>query len=112
MRRKKKQLPRLEATALIDTAALASLRKLSDEALAIELTNATTTEAWLWTTEAALRADPGEPTALADLAERGASYCRISREVMLIFIADRVEEKKAKDEKKKGNGQGPPSAYL
>jgi hypothetical protein len=104
MRRKKqKQLPRVEATALIDTAAIASLRKLSDEALDIELTNATTTEAWLWTTEAALRADPREPTALADLAERGASYCRISREVMRLLAEQRADEK---------NGEKKPGGYL
>jgi 2-methylcitrate dehydratase PrpD len=101
-RSRKGPVPHVEATSLTGTAAIASLRKLSDEALDIELTNATTTEAWLWTTEAALRADPREPDALADLAEHAAAYCRVSREVMLLLVAQRVEQKK--DGGKKGEG--------
>lgn len=101
-RNRKAPVPPVEATPLESTAAIDELKQLSDEALGIELTNATTTEGWLRSTAAALRVAPEEPDALADLAEHAAAYCRVSREVMLLLVARRVEEKK--DGKKKDGG--------
>jgi hypothetical protein len=110
MRRKKqrKLLPPVEATPIVDAAALRMLRDLSDEALDIELKNATTTEGWLRTTEATLRAEG--PPALADLAEHGAAYCRVAREVMLVLVADRAFEKQAQEAKE--NGEKKKGGYL
>ena len=100
IRRKPKQVIQVEATPLESIAAIEELKQLSDEALGIELTNATTTEGWLRSTAASLRGAPRGLDGLADLVEHGAAYCRVSREVMLLLVAQRADEKKG--EKKPG----------
>jgi hypothetical protein len=99
-RKKQKEFPQVDATPLEDNAALQELKGLTDEALEIELVIATNTEGWLRSTAASLRAR-GDADPVADLAERGAAYARIAREVVATTIVLRREQ-----------GDASPGQYL
>ena len=108
MRRKKqkKQPPQpvtqIPATPLEDTAALQELRGLSDEALQIELINATTTEEWFRTSAANFHTEG--PEGLAEFHDHAAAYARITRELIAVQMFLRAQEK--------GDGPPSPGAYL
>jgi hypothetical protein len=88
MRRKKKQLLRVEATALEDTAGIDSLKKLSDDALKAALVSAGEVEAWQLTVVKGMeKDDPTNP--LIEPYEVAAMHSRIAREVMAIELVMR-----------------------
>jgi hypothetical protein len=103
IRRRLKQVIQVPATPLESTAAIEELRQLDDKALDIEMANATTTEGWLRSTAAALSATPKGSGGLVELVEHAAAYTRCAREVMLLLVAQRVDERK---------GEKKPGGYL
>jgi hypothetical protein len=106
MRRKKQkqQIPWLEPTPLAGMDAVDELKALDDDALKIELHNATETERYLRTMNVLFRqTDDVKHKADAELMEHGAAYSRIAREVMVLILFLRDQEKQNGD-KKKGGG--------
>jgi hypothetical protein len=104
MRRKKpKPVPPVEASLLDGIDAIEMLKGLSDEALQIELHNATNTESYLRTMGAVFRnTGAKDQESPAELFEHGAAYSRTTREVILLILFLRHE--KGEDGKKNGKG--------
>ena len=102
MRRKKKQLPTIAPSPLTDTAAIDSLKKLSDEELQRDLVGATNMESWMET----MAASPALDEDLKGAMIMSAFHARVTREVMALLLVQRWD----KDEKK--DGPASPGAYL
>ncbi len=102
IRKKRKQLPQLGATALESTMALDQLRELSEKGLEVELYNATLTESEMRTLAAGMRADPTKEDGLAVFLEQAAAYSRVAREYIALVMYVRSQEKKGGDKKKDG----------
>jgi hypothetical protein len=110
IRRKAKTFPRVEATALTDTAGIDSLKKLSDDALKAALVSAGEVEAWQLTVAKGMeKDDPANPLIEPYIA--AAMHSRIAREVMGIELVMRGAVGELPPE---ANGQGKPKGggYL
>lgn len=111
-KRKAKLAPMVPPTQMDGIDAIRELQALSDEALDIELVNATNTESWMRTFAASYKGEAKgipEGDQLVNVMRKAADYSRVARETIAIILFLRSgEEQGGKDE----NGKSGPKGYL